>query len=156
MMIPQFIGKDLMQKALIQAELAYVKDEVPVGAIIVDQNYNIISTAHNEKEMRFDPCAHAEVLAIQRASSNLKSWRLLGCHLIVTLEPCLMCLSAAIHGRLNSVTFGAYDKKTGAISLNYSIHVDLRLNHQLTILGGIEEESCSKLLKSFFKEKRKL
>lgn len=156
MILPLEIAKNLMDKALVQAQMANDRDEVPVGAIIVDSNFDLLSVAHNEKEVTYDPCAHAEILAIQRASTNLKSWRLLGCHLIVTLEPCLMCLSAAVHGRLQSITFGAYDKKTGAISLNYSIHQDRRLNHQLSILGGIEEENCSKMLKSFFKEKRKL
>lgn len=144
-----------MSSALIEAETAYKNDEVPIGALIVNESGTIISKAHNIKEKNNDPCGHAEILAIREAAKNLKAWRLKGCTLFVTLEPCPMCLSAAVQARLDRVIFGAYDPKGGAISLGYNLYRDQRLNHNFDVIGGVLHYKCSNLLSTFFREKRK-
>lgn len=122
--------------------------DVPVGAVIVKNN-EIISFAHNEKELKNDVCAHAEILAIKLASEKLKNWRLNGCELYVTLEPCPMCASAIINSRIDTVYFGAYDNLYGA--LGSSIDLRKTYNSKLKVYGGIKEEECSVLLKEFWK-----
>ena len=144
-----------MESALLEAEAAYKLDEVPIGALVVDTNGSIISKAHNIKESTSDPCGHAEILALQDAAKNLKNWRLKGCTLFVTLEPCPMCLSAALHARIERIIFGAYDAKGGAISLGYNLFKDKRVNHNCDIVGGVMHYKCSNLLSNFFREKRK-
>lgn len=144
----------LMDEALIEAEKAYRLDEVPIGAVIVDAKGTIISRAHNVKEKNHNPCGHAEVLAIIEASSKLNNWRLLDCSLFVTLEPCPMCLAAMVQARIENLFFGAYDSKGGAISLNYNLHQDKRLNHRFNVVGGLSHYECSKKLSNFFREKR--
>lgn len=145
-----------MESALLEAELAYKIDEVPVGAVVVDKTGTILGKAHNEKESNFDPCGHAEIIALKKAASLTKNWRLQGATLYVTLEPCPMCLSAALHARVSRIVFGAYDLKGGAISLGYDLYKDTRLNHNCTIVGGVLHYKCSNILSSFFREKRKL
>tara|TARA_R110002072_G_scaffold288917_1_gene455480 strand:+ start:160806 stop:161279 length:474 start_codon:yes stop_codon:yes gene_type:complete len=144
----------LMNIAIEEAEKAYRLDEVPVGAVIVDSDGKIVSKAHNDKEKTNNPCGHAEILAIQKASSEISNWRLSGYHLYVTLEPCLMCMGAIMSARLDSLTFGAYDKKGGSLSLGYRIPFDTKLNHRFSVAGGVEHFRCSKMLSDFFKEKR--
>lgn len=144
-----------MESALLEAEAAYKLDEVPIGALVVDANGSIISKAHNIKESTSDPCGHAEILALQEAAKNLKNWRLKGCTLYVTLEPCPMCLSAALHARVERIIFGAYDAKGGAISLGYNLFKDKRVNHNCDVVGGVMHYKCSNLLSNFFREKRK-
>lgn len=144
-----------MESALLQAEEAYKKDEVPIGATIVDKAGKVLSAAHNIKESNFDPCGHAEILALREASEKIKNWRLSGATLYVTLEPCPMCLSAALHARVSRIIFGAYDLKGGAISLGYNMYKDKRLNHNCEIIGGVQHYKCSSLLSTFFREKRK-
>ena len=146
----------LMGTALGLAEKAYRQDEVPVGALIIDGDRKIVSRAHNEKETKNNPCGHAEILAMVDAAKQLKSWRLNDCELVVTLEPCPMCLAAAVQGRLRRVIFGAYDSKGGCLSLNYNFHKDSRLNHSLAVIGGIRHYECGSLLSQFFREKRHL
>ncbi|MCB9060480.1 MAG: nucleoside deaminase [Halobacteriovoraceae bacterium] len=140
--------------ALEQADLAYRENEVPIGAVVLDKSGKIISKAYNVKEHNYDPCGHAEILALREACQKLNSWRLIDCDVIVTLEPCPMCLSALQQTRIRTLVFGAYDLKGGAISLRYNMHKDSRLNHQFSVIGGLRHFECSKLLSNFFKEKR--
>lgn len=144
----------LMDEALREAESAYHKDEVPVGALVVDSCGVVLSQAHNLKEKTNNPCGHAEILAIIQAGKKINNWRLLQCSLYVTLEPCPMCLSALVQARIEHLYFGAYDAKGGALSLQYNFHKDQKLNHSFTVLGGLRHLECSKLLSTFFKEKR--
>lgn len=144
----------IMDEALIEADKAYREDEVPIGAVIVDANGSILARAHNKKEKSFNPCGHAELLAIMEAAKKINNWRLVDCSLYVTLEPCPMCMGAIVQSRISNLYFGAYDPKGGAISLNYSMHIDKRLNHNFKVVGGIKHFECSKILSNFFREKR--
>lgn len=143
-----------MTMALEQAELAYRAQEVPVGAVLISPNGEILSKQFNLKESHFNPTAHAEILAIAEGAKRLQNWRLSDCTLYVTLEPCPMCLTALVQSRVKQCVFGAYDAKGGALSLGYHLHKDKRLNHQFSVLGGIKHFECSKLLSQFFKERR--
>lgn len=145
-----------MGLALEQADEAYSKGEVPVGALCVSEDGKVLAKAHNLKESTPDPCGHAEILALIEAAKNLGEWRLLNSTLYVTLEPCPMCLDAMRQARIKNLVFGAYDAKGGAISLGYNFHQDSRLNHRFNVLGGVKHYQCSKLLSSFFKQKRSL
>ena len=147
-------GEYLMALALEQAEKAYRCDEVPVGAVLTDSRGKILSRTHNLREQTCNPCGHAEILAIQEAAKLSKSWRLQGCRLFVTLEPCPMCLGAVLQARIEMVGFGTYDSKGGALSLNYNLYKDKRLNHSISLVGGICHYRCADLLSRFFKEKR--
>lgn len=138
-----------------QAELALKINEVPIGCVIVDEHQRIIASGHNLKEASHNPCGHAEILAIKEACQIKKNWRLNNCSLYVTLEPCPMCLAACQQARLKAVYFGAYDLKGGAISLGYRLDRDQRLNHNFSLVGGINHFKCSKLLSDFFKGRRK-
>lgn len=144
----------LMDEALIEADKAYREDEVPIGAVIVDKDGVILSRSHNIKEKNYNPCGHAEVLAITDAAKKLNNWRLLDCSLFVTLEPCPMCLSAMIQARIGTLYFGAYDPKGGSLSLNYNFYKDQKLNHAFPVVGGLRHFECSKVLSRFFREKR--
>jgi len=144
----------LMEKTIKLAEKARSKGEVPVGAMIISNEGEVLAKAYNQKEEKKDACAHAEILAIRKASKRIKEWRLLGATLVVTLEPCPMCLAAMVQARIKKLIFGAYDKKGGALSLNYNFHQDKRLNHKFEVIGGIKSVECSKRLSDFFKKKR--
>lgn len=143
-----------MERALKQAEIAYKKGEVPVGAVVVKDG-KVISRGYNLRETTNDPTAHAELLAMKKASKKLDSWRLSGCTLYVTLEPCPMCSGVIINSRIDRVVFGAYDQKAGCCTTLYHLCNDERFNHRAEILGGVLEEACAKILSDFFKEKRK-
>lgn len=143
-----------MKLAIEQAKLAYKLDEVPIGAVIVDENREIISLGHNLRESKKSPSAHAEVLAIEEACKKLESWRLLGCTIYVTLEPCIMCAGLMHQSRISRCVFGAFDKKAGALCTLYQIGNDSRLNHNFDVKGGVLEEECAKLLSDFFKARR--
>lgn len=143
-----------MDSAYKLAEKAYALDEVPVGAILLDESNNIISSAFNTKEQDFDVTGHAEIICLRQAAKHFKSWRLTNCTLIVTLEPCPMCLSAILQSRIKTVVFGAYDTKGGALSLGYNFHKDHRLNHKMEVIGGVKHYPCSKILSDFFKQRR--
>ena len=143
-----------MSIALQMAEEAYKEDEVPVGAVIVDKHGKVLSRARNKKEKYNDPCGHAEIIAIREAAHDLSQWRLLDTTLYVTLEPCPMCLSAALQARVKRVVFGAYDPKGGAISLGYLINNDARLNHKIEMVGGVNHYECAQLMSNFFRHKR--
>ena len=143
-----------MAKALEMALAAQEKDEVPVGAIIADYQGKIVASAYNLKESTSNPCAHAEILAIEQACQTLNTWRLNGYVLYVTLEPCLMCMAAISQARLDGVIFGAYDEKFGGGSNYQNPLFQKKLNHHFSIMGGINQQACAKLLKEFFKKKR--
>lgn len=143
-----------MKKALLLAEKAALVDEVPVGAILIDSEGQIISKGYNLRESLNTPLAHAEMLAVHRAARKKNSWRLNDTTLYVTLEPCVMCAGALIQARVKRVVFGAYDPKGGAFHSLYQMAQDKRLNHQIEFVGGVMEAECSRILKKFFKEKR--
>lgn len=141
-----------MKEALKEAKKAQKKDEVPVGAVVVKDG-RIIARSHNLREHKKDPSAHAEFMAIQKASKKLKGWRLIGCTLYVTLEPCPMCAGAIINARLPRLVFGASDKKAGAFGSLYDLN-EGKLNHTLSITSGVLSDECSTILKDYFKQKR--
>ena len=143
-----------MSMALEQAELAYKAQEVPVGAVLVSPNGDVLSKQFNLKETHFNPTAHAEILVLEEGARKIQNWRLSDCVLYVTLEPCHMCLTAMVQSRVRQCVFGAYDSKGGALSLGYHLHQDKRLNHQFSVIGGIKHFECSRLLSQFFKERR--
>jgi tRNA(adenine34) deaminase len=144
----------MMKLALEQAERAYVQDEVPVGAIVLSPNGEVLAETHNLKESVHNPCGHAELLAIEQAAKKIGNWRLENCKIYVTLEPCPMCLGAITQARIKTLIFGAYDPKCGAISLGYNLYKDKRLNHNFSVMGGVAHLQCSKMLSEFFKSKR--
>ena len=138
-----------MESAIREAEQARKRKEVPVGAVVVHEG-KIIGRGYNQIERLQDPTAHAEMIAITAAADFLKSRRLEGCTLYVTLEPCPMCASAAVLARIPTVVFGAYDPKAGACGTLYNIVQDRRLNHQLHVIGGVSDRESEELLKKFF------
>ncbi len=143
-----------MQAALDEARAALAHDDVPIGAVVVDERGVVIGRGHNRREVDRDPTAHAEVLAIREAAAARGSWRLDGCRLFVTLEPCTMCAGALVLARLDEVVFGADDPKAGAVGALYDIPRDPRLNHQLTVTRGVRATECGQLLKDFFRARR--
>jgi tRNA(adenine34) deaminase len=147
--------KKFMKAALEEAKKAYDKLEVPVGAVIVKEG-KIIARAHNLKETKYDTTKHAEILAIQKASKKLKSWRLLDCEMYVTLEPCSMCSGAIINSRIKKIYIGALDEKTGAVGSVVNLLEDYKFNHKVEVEKGIMQEECEQILKDFFKMLRKL
>ena len=138
-----------MNLALKEAKKACDKLEVPVGAIIVKDG-EVIAKAHNLKETKFDTTKHAEILAIQKASKRLKSWRLLNCEMYVTLEPCSTCAGAIINSRIKKVYIGAEDEKTGAVGSVFNLLEDYTFNHKVEFEIGILREDCKSILKNFF------
>ena len=146
--------EEYMKIALNEAKKAYNKLEVPVGAIIVKDG-KIIAKAYNEKEKRKDTTKHAEILAIQKASKKLKTWRLYGCDMYVTLEPCSMCAGALIQARIRKVYIGTMDEKTGACGSVLNLLEDYKFNHKVEVQYGICKNDCEKILKDFFKNLRK-
>lgn len=143
-----------MKEAIKQAKKAAQKDEVPIGCVIVKDD-QIIARAYNKREMKQCSTAHAEILAIEKACKKLGSWRLEDCDLYVTLEPCPMCSGAIIQSRIRNVIFGAYDPKGGCMGSNMNINDVRGFNHYPDIEGGLLQDECSRLLKEFFKAKRK-
>ena len=141
-----------MRLAMKQAKAAVKEGEVPIGAVIV-KNGKVIARAHNRRNASKNAVGHAEVLAIQRACKKTGDWRLSGCTLYVTLEPCVMCLGACYNARLPRVVFGAYDL-SGEGCVQLAEQIGTTLNHHLELCGGVEEEACSDMLTEFFKQKR--
>jgi tRNA(adenine34) deaminase len=139
-----------MRLALDQARMASMHGDVPVGAVIIDQTGDLLAAAGNEREIRHDPTAHAEILVLREASRRLRSWRLTGLTLVVTLEPCTMCAGALVLARVARLIFGAFDSKAGAVSSLFDVVRDPRLNHRVEVRGGVLEAECSVLLKDFF------
>ncbi|WP_462138003.1 nucleoside deaminase [Candidatus Mycalebacterium sp.] len=143
-----------MRLALREAESAAGRGEVPVGAVLVDAEGGVVASAGNERELLADPTAHAELLAIRRAAEKTGGWRLEGCVLYVTLEPCIMCMGAVVNSRIDTVVFGAYDPLGGALESNYGIGTDGVANHTVGYRGGVLEEQCSETLRRFFHDLR--
>jgi len=142
-----------MKVAFREAERAFERGEVPVGAVVV-RGEEIVGRGHNMVEQLCDPTAHAEIIAITAACETLKSKFLNGCTLYVTLEPCMMCAGAMVWARLDRLVFGAYDEKAGSASTLYNIPQDPRLNHQLEIIAGVDAERSAHLLRAFFAQRR--
>lgn len=142
-----------MQYAYREAEKAYEKKEIPIGAVIVFDNM-IIGKGHNQVETLKDPTAHAEIIAITSAAEYLTSKVLLGCTMYVTLEPCSMCAGAIVLAKIEALYFGAYDNKSGACGSVLNITNNKSLNHRLSVTGGIMDDKCGELIRSFFDVKR--
>ncbi|MEX1178897.1 MAG: tRNA adenosine(34) deaminase TadA [Nitriliruptor sp.] len=146
-----------MQEALAEAHAAAAHDDVPIGAVVVQGDgaqARIVGRGHNRREVDGDPTAHAEVLAVREAARTLGSWRLEGCAIHVTLEPCVMCAGALVLARLDRVVFGADDPKAGAVGALYDVPRDPRLNHRLEVVRGVRSEECGELLRAFFRARR--
>lgn len=142
-----------MRLALQEARQALVEDEVPIGAVIVQED-RVIASAHNQREQLHDPTAHAEMIAITQAAEALQSWRLENCILYVTLEPCPMCAGAIIQSRIPWVVYGAPDPKAGAVHTLYQLLSDPRLNHRCQTVSGVLSQQCGAILSEFFRQKR--
>ncbi|MFE3602447.1 tRNA adenosine(34) deaminase TadA [Streptomyces sp. NPDC059096] len=140
-----------MRLALDEAARAAGSGDVPVGAVVLSPDGTTLATGHNEREATGDPTAHAEILAIRRAADRLGAWRLTGCTLVVTLEPCTMCAGAIVQSRLERVVFGALDEKAGAAGSLWDVVRDRRLNHRPEVIHGVLAEECATLLTTFFR-----
>ena len=145
-------NEELMRLAI--AEAARAREDVPVGAVVLDPAGEVIASFHNQKELGDDPTAHAEVLAIRAAAEALGSWRLDGCKLVVTLEPCVMCAGAIVAARVSEVVFGSFDERVGAGGSLYDILRDPRLGSPVKVTGGVLEAECAELLTGFFESRR--
>ncbi|MEU3184807.1 tRNA adenosine(34) deaminase TadA [Streptomyces sp. NPDC006923] len=143
-----------MRLALDEAALAARSGDVPVGAVMLSPDGTVLATGHNEREATGDPTAHAEILAIRRAAGKLgDAWRLTGCTLVVTLEPCTMCAGAIVQSRVDRVVFGALDEKAGAAGSLWDVVRDRRLNHRPEVIHGVLADECSVLLTAFFRDR---
>lgn len=145
-------NEHFMKLALKQAQISYKNDEVPIGAVVV-KGGKVIARAHNTRNASHNAVEHAELVAIERACKKLGDWRLSGCDLYVTLEPCVMCLGACYNARISNVYFGAFDL-SGKGCVAIAEMVGRTLNHELNICGGVLEQECSELLTSYFQNKR--
>lgn len=145
--------QDAILFALAEAHNALTHDDVPVGAVVI-HNDVVIASRHNERELRNDPTAHAEILALRDAANLLGRWRLEDCTLAVTLEPCTMCAGAMVNSRIGKVVFGAADLKAGAFGSLYNIATDPRLSHHPEVVHGVNAEQCAALLTDLFKNLR--
>jgi len=142
-----------MRLALREAERALEHDDVPIGAVVVHEG-EVLAAARNERELRGDPTAHAEVLALRDASAKLRTWRLLDTVLYVTLEPCAMCVGALVHARIARIVYGAADPKTGACGSVFDLAANAKMNHRIEVVGGVLADECGALLKRFFAARR--
>ncbi|MFJ6939189.1 tRNA adenosine(34) deaminase TadA [Streptomyces sp. NPDC101132] len=142
-----------MRQALEEAAKAALTGDVPVGAVVLAPDGSVLATGHNEREATGDPTAHAEVLALRRAAARLGEWRLNGCTLVVTLEPCVMCAGALVQSRVARVVFGAADDKAGAAGSLWDLVRDRRLNHRPEVITGVLGEECSTRLTAFFRDR---
>jgi tRNA(adenine34) deaminase len=147
-----FFPADLvaMESALEQARLALTTSDVPVGAVVIDETGAVIGVGRNEREALGDPTAHAEVLALRAAATHRGEWRLSGCSLVVTLEPCTMCAGAAVLARVDRIVFGAHDEKAGAAGSMWDLVRDRRLNHRPEVVSGVLADESAALLREFF------
>ena len=143
-----------MRQALLAAREAGLRGDVPVGAVILGPDGSPIGMGSNERELTGDPTAHAEVVAIRRAAEALGRWRLTGCTLVVTLEPCTMCAGAIVAARIDHLVFGAFDDKAGAVTSLFDVLRDPRLNHRPRVTSGVLEADCAALLEEFFEGRR--
>lgn len=145
--------KRFMLRAMEAAQIAEDNGDVPIGAVIVCEN-RIIAKGYNQREQLNDPTAHAEIIALTAASAALETWRLKGCTMYVTLEPCPMCAGALVLARMDRLVYGCDDPKTGAVKSLYNITTDPRLNHRLNVTSGILADECAQQLQAFFARRR--
>jgi tRNA(adenine34) deaminase len=143
-----------MALALAEAQKALASDDVPVGALVLSEDGEVISAAHNERELRSDPLAHAEVLALTAAAAARGNWNLDGLTLVVTLEPCVMCAGALLAARVSKLIYGAWDEKAGAVGSVYDVVRDRRLPQRVDVVAGVEAEKCAQILTDFFSSRR--
>lgn len=144
----------LVRRTLALAESAAASGEVPIGALVVDEDGTELAATHNLRERLHDPTAHAEILALRMAADVRGQWRLSGCTLVVSLEPCTMCAGAAVAARVDRLVFGAWEPKTGAVSSLWDVVRDRRLNHRPEVRGGLLEDECAEPMRRFFAEER--
>ena len=143
-----------MGRSLELATRAEQAGDVPVGAVVVDAVGVVVGKGYNEREAQQDPTGHAEIVALREAARRTGSWRLIGCTLVVTLEPCVMCAGAMVMARLPTVVFGAFDPKAGACGSVWDVARDPRANHRVEVVGGVRETECARLLLDFFAARR--
>jgi len=141
---------EAMRRALVEARRSLSSGDVPIGALVLDEAGEVIGRGHNIREATGDPTGHAEVVALRGAAERRGAWRLTGCTLVVTLEPCTMCAGAIVLSRVDRLVFGAYDDKAGAVGSLWDVVRDRRLNHRPEVVGGVREPESSALLEEFF------
>jgi tRNA(adenine34) deaminase len=151
---PELRHGEYMRRALDEARAALAEDEVPIGAVIVHEG-RVIAAAHNQREQLHDPTAHAEMIAITQAAAAVGDWRLEGCTMYVTLEPCAMCAGAIVLARIPCVVYGASDPKAGAVRTLFRLLEDPRLNHRADVTAGVLAGECADILSHFFEQKRR-
>jgi tRNA(adenine34) deaminase len=155
--IPLHMAMDynqLMGEALLEAEEALGKGEVPIGAVLAGPEGEILARGCNQPISLIDPTAHAEIITLREAAARCGNYRLPGTTLVVTIEPCIMCMGAAINARVSRLVFGAFDPKAGAAGSIYNLYDDPRLNHRIEVISGIRENECREMLQAFFRSKR--
>ncbi len=145
---------EMMRRALTQADHAAAQGEVPVGAVVVREG-EILAEAHNRRERPPDPAGHAELLAMREAAARIDSWRLDGCTVVVTLEPCPMCAGALVNARVSRLAYGTVDPKAGAVASLYELPTDRRLNHRVEVVGGLLADEAADRLTRFFRSRRR-
>jgi tRNA(adenine34) deaminase len=143
-----------MRQALVEARKAIEDGEIPVGAVVLDASGEIIGTGRNDREHSADPTGHAEIIAMRTAAATLGTWRLSGCTLVVTLEPCTMCAGASVQARLDRVVYGAVDPKAGAVGSLWDVVRDRRLNHRPEVIAELMADECAEPLIEFFTHRR--
>jgi tRNA(adenine34) deaminase len=143
-----------MRLALDEARVALTDGDVPIGAVVLDPAGEVLARAHNVREAEGDPTGHAEVVALRAAAHARGEWRLAGCTLVVTLEPCTMCAGATVLSRVDRLVFGAYDDRAGAVGSLWDVVRDRRLNHRPEVLGGVLADEAAELLRTFFRSRR--
>jgi len=143
-----------MREALAEAEQAPSAGDVPIGAVVVDEHGRVLGRGHNVREADADPAGHAEIVALRNAARATGAWRLSGCTLVVTLEPCAMCAGASVLARVDRIVFGAFDPKAGAVGSLWDIPRDARLNHRPEVVPGVLADEASRLLENFFASHR--
>ncbi len=143
-----------MRAALAEAALAAGTGDVPIGAVVISSAGDVLGAGHNVRERDGDPTGHAEIVALRAAAASVGEWRLTGCTLVVTLEPCTMCAGAAVLSRVERVVFAAYDEKAGAVGSLWDVVRDRRLNHRPEVIGGVLAEESTTLLEEFFRTHR--
>ncbi len=153
MILGNDIDNSFMKLAIEQAKVAEENGDVPIGAVIIYKG-QIIGKAYNQREQLKDPTAHAEIIALTQAAAYMRSWRLDGCTMYVTLEPCAMCAGALVLARIDRLVYGCDDPKAGAVRSLYNIVQDERLNHRVDVLSGVLADDCAELLREFFQKRR--
>jgi tRNA(adenine34) deaminase len=143
-----------MRLALVEASIAAAAGEIPVGAVVLGARGDVIARGHNVREAASDPAGHAEIVALRSAAAVLGDWRLTGCTLVVTLEPCTMCAGALVLARVARLVFGAYDAKAGAVGSLWDVVRDRRLNHRPEVVAGVLADECQAVLSAFFADRR--